>query len=59
MPERIVKMKPYDIFYPTAILLAGILLFGCFLFMMGIYDISIGGTSDAARFAGWVVNAIR
>jgi hypothetical protein len=52
-------MKLNDIVWAAGILTAGVILFGCFLFMMGVYDISIGGNSQAAKFAGWVVNAIR
>lgn len=58
MPEGIVKMKS-NIIWSAGILTAGIVFFGCLLFMMGVYDISIGGNSQAARFAGWVVEAIR
>lgn len=48
-----------DIVWAAGILAAGIMIFGCLLFMVGIFDISNGGNSQAARFAGWVVNAIR
>lgn len=41
-------------------LAAGIALFGCFLFVVGVCDVAfVGGNSQAARFVGWVVNAIR
>jgi hypothetical protein len=59
MPEIMIEMKLNDILWAAVILTAGVILFGCFLFMMGVYDISIGGNSQAARFAEWVVNAIR
>jgi hypothetical protein len=58
MPEGTTKMKK-DIVQAAGILAAGVIIFGCLLFMMGVYDISIGGNSQAAKFAGWVVNAIR
>jgi hypothetical protein len=58
MPEGTTKMKS-NIIWAAGILAAGAMLFGCLLFMMGVYDISIGGNSQAAKFAGWVVNAIR
>jgi hypothetical protein len=59
MPEGMVKMKSNSILYAAAILSTGIALFGVFLFMAGVCDIAYGGNSQAARFAEWVVNAIR
>jgi hypothetical protein len=59
MPEGMIKMKLNDILWAAGILTAGVALFGAFLFMVGVCDIAYGGNSQAARFAGWVVNAIR
>jgi hypothetical protein len=52
-------MKSNDIVWGVIIVAAGAVIFGVSLFLAGIYDVSIGGNSDAAKFAEWVVNAIR
>jgi hypothetical protein len=53
-------MKSYDVIWVVAIVVTCLAIFAAFIFLLGVYDVAVnGGNSDAAKFAGWVVNAIR
>lgn len=53
-------MKSYDAIWVVAVVSACLAIFAAWLIVLGMYDVAVnGGNSDAAKFAGWVVNAIR